>query len=1227
MGVKNLLSILSNSWNSTTGLTLEEIIPEDLLSYSKKSKTLKVFFDFNGIIISCRESILRSHNVFLRKLIFNTIIQNNLRPNSNEQFQTQTQTQTQTKIQTQRQQNQQIPLESESTEEFLNRVKIAIVTQDIINATINKSTKYITNDFWEKNDNEITNFNEFIAKLPQMSLYDCLVFHKIQYNEEVLISLIIKRIIKILIHFLLLFSNFNVNEVYLSMDGTPPKSKMGEQRRRRYLASTKKIIKDNIAEIFATYNENPNVKGIYDNGYAYAAADLLLFGSSVKKNLAVSLSPDQFLNGSSFLKLLIASLNTSFRQSWIDSLLSVNLLELTNVPITNYSEWFIVKEKEIRAAKINFNPPDNPGEAEKKIINYIRSTFISDIEAHPVFITTDSDLILHALLLPLPSYVLRYSPEKLDFIDNEQSNQSLTQQQLTNPLLSDIEVEIELQKPYQIPLEQTTTQQGQTQQGQLQQGQTQQAIKTNESERKRSSLINIMKMKTNIVRDFYNSVISKTFGNPENQTEKQKKIIKDFDSYLFKKSQTNIIPNYWRIVNDIVFLMTILGNDYLPSLKTLAPEIYFDKIFFSYIDAFVNSNKQYFSIPSQSTTISGEYCPIKPITSTPETQTQTQSTHNEQIKTLIEEVMIIRDFGTDPDTNQLALMSNSIREVTISKVPDNPETIKNEYDRLAREDLLTRIPVKTINREFFIYLLQGLSSIENSVISSLNRFSELPENSAIKLGRVFPQGNEEALTMKIFTYIDELKKNKLTQLEKNQELLNFVRILHGVKDSEGFPEYFNRFSAAEIQAKLDELGISNQQFPLFFTLPKNKNSKELWNKLKYKGKSIWPSGNRAPPDFITNSYEQEVSQFMNLQDDYETMMNAKPYKWKEIRIGCPPLILSPKDSYRAQNFSRKSKVDEILNNKSRDPSINHKEVLTMIRTDALNAARSYIDGLFWLLSYYYDNPSVFSNWYYPSESAPLIEDIKTVIESTNNKILLQRRSFIEGSYFNLSKERILTPIENNVYVLPIDYLIDNFDKIIPSIGFWENELINLNISLRIDEKIANAIKNIKSRKLGKVKWSNITLKLTYGKEGNVILDPDHSTLEGWIPVNGVVCNTGNRYDFCGIPALHMPSEKDDKRFIELFRTEILKDTRKEKSTEEILNIPLLVSVEDLKKQVQEEIVKISGGCGSNSLFGGSNSLFGGSNNDNFLFGGNSNKCKIPLISKCEKLLSVIELYS
>jgi hypothetical protein len=72
-----------------------------------------------------------------------------------------------------------------------------------------------------------------------------------------------------------------------------------------------------------------------------------------------------------------------------------------------------------------------------------------------------------------------------------------------------------------------------------------------------------------------------------------------------------------------------------------------------------------------------------------------------------------------------------------------------------------------------------------------------------------------------------------------------------------------------------------------------------------------------------------------------------------------------------------------------------------------DSAKEYVNGLYWIFNYYFNNKIDYS-WYYTKEKAPLIEDINTILDSNYE--------YKHSNEYPL----LFTPIEQAVYTSPIN---------------------------------------------------------------------------------------------------------------------------------------------------------------------------------------------------------------
>ena len=120
----------------------------------------------------------------------------------------------------------------------------------------------------------------------------------------------------------------------------------------------------------------------------------------------------------------------------------------------------------------------------------------------------------------------------------------------------------------------------------------------------------------------------------------------------------------------------------------------------------------------------------------------------------------------------------------------------------------------------------------------------------------------------------------------------------------------------------------------------------------------------------------------------------------------------------------------------------------------------YIDGLQWVLDYYY-NDIIYHKWYYPYNKSPLLQDVLYYIEKVNDKNLFETSIKTLNKCCKISETEFLSPIEHFFYITPFDKegsqikLLEPNEKFFKILTFIKNsEFNNLypdikNISLEV----------------------------------------------------------------------------------------------------------------------------------------------------------------------------------
>ena len=122
--------------------------------------------------------------------------------------------------------------------------------------------------------------------------------------------------------------------------------------------------------------------------------------------------------------------------------------------------------------------------------------------------------------------------------------------------------------------------------------------------------------------------------------------------------------------------------------------------------------------------------------------------------------------------------------------------------------------------------------------------------------------------------------------------------------------------------------------------------------------------------------------------------------------------------------------------------------------------RMYIDGLQWVLDYYY-NDTIYHKWYYPFIKSPLLQDVLYYIEKVNDNNLFETSIETLNKCCKISETEFLSPIEHFFYITPFDKegsqlkLLEPNEKFFQILTFIKNSEFNniypdiKNISLEV----------------------------------------------------------------------------------------------------------------------------------------------------------------------------------
>jgi 5'-3' exonuclease len=164
-------------------------------------------------------------------------------------------------------------------------------------------------------------------------------------------------------------------------------------------------------------------------------------------------------------------------------------------------------------------------------------------------------------------------------------------------------------------------------------------------------------------------------------------------------------------------------------------------------------------------------------------------------------------------------------------------------------------------------------------------------------------------------------------------------------------------------------------FDIFITFLEHLSKGEkdiLYDNLKGKRKD-------REPDKTLNAYDKELHDIVNMTGPFKKMFNVRTTSCNDQKTCI--------DNYYKEYY---------------------KDLNVMIS--------KYIEGLMWVVNYYYHIDQGLSNWYYPYKKAPLFTDILDFLKKKNKKKVFYCQTYKEVNRHNVKSMRdYFTPVEQLLY--------------------------------------------------------------------------------------------------------------------------------------------------------------------------------------------------------------------
>jgi 5'-3' exonuclease len=309
---------------------------------------------------------------------------------------------------------------------------------------------------------------------------------------------------------------------------------------------------------------------------------------------------------------------------------------------------------------------------------------------------------------------------------------------------------------------------------------------------------------------------------------------------------------------------------------------------------------------------------------------------------------------------------------------------------------------KILNQKIFIQMLKLLKEQEGANLQNIYITNHYHNYN--KLKKIIGAENDNFI-MVINDFLDKLRKfnknireNKVSIQYWLTEQLKFIEVLKKLTKLPDRIENNNDFIDAYINYyktnnKLPKVGISLMRYS------KSINDSFYRNKLE---KSL----DNLDDSLKITKYDEEIFKLDNMLDEYVKKLNAQPLDLAYVGVDTKSYM------WKAEPI-----------NKTVEKYYKNMFGLNMNNVDIVSA--QYIEGLVWVLDYYY-NPSDTANiWFYKYTNSPLLTQIYDFMEKQDDDYLINVQNNLEKYKIDINK--FFKKEEHLIYVSPISV----YQQIVP----------------------------------------------------------------------------------------------------------------------------------------------------------------------------------------------------
>ena len=397
-------------------------------------------------------------------------------------------------------------------------------------------------------------------------------------------------------------------------------------------------------------------------------------------------------------------------------------------------------------------------------------------------------------------------------------------------------------------------------------------------------------------------------------------------------------------------------------------------------------------------------------------------------KNIIDDIVfILTIFGND-----------FLPKIESSNVKYDFTKIIDKYIKLLSKEksyiILNKDDRKVLNQKVFIQMLKLLKDQEGTNLQNI--YINNHYHNYNKLKKIIGADNENFIVI-INEFLDKLRKFNKNVRESRVSVqywltdqLNFIEVLKKLTKLDAYITNNNDFIDAYIKYyktnnKLPKVGITLMRYS------KSINDSHYRNKLE---KSL----DNLDESLKITKYDEEIFKLDNMLDEYTKKLNAQPLDLAYVSVDTKSYM------WKAEPINKS--VEKY-----------YKNIFGVNMTNVDVICEQYIEGLVWVLDYYYNKNDDANIWFYKYTNSPLLTQIYDFMIKQNDDYLINVQDNLDKYKIDINK--FFKKEEHLIYVSPISaypqIVPDKYKNTIKKIKFIDvnqiiNDIMSKDVSTEID---------------------------------------------------------------------------------------------------------------------------------------------------------------------------------